>query len=160
MAIIYRYVLKEKADDCLKYGISLSKQFDKEIELNGEKKPCITGLLNPKDSEYKFDSDEYVGLKIDIPNNYCRITDTSGLIDELPIVPIDDYKLGSFKNPEVLITSSILPEKISILNKDIDVPVLYTNSRDLYYSCKVTEMLDEMSPKEAYVVLKNYYDSM
>ena len=160
MAIVYRYVLKERAEDCLKYGIRLSNQFDKELEWNGEKKPCITGLLNPKDSEYKFDSDEYVGLKIEIANNYCKVTDTSELADETPIVPLDDYKLGSFKNPEVLITSSVLPEKISLLNKDIDVPVLYETSRDLYYSCKVTEMLDEMSPKEAYVVLKNYFDTM
>ena len=160
MAIIYRFILKERADDCLKYGIRLSTQFDKEIEIDGEKKPVIQGFLNPKDSDYKFESDEYIGLKIDIPEKYCNVMDAPSVNDIPPIIPLENYKLGSFKDPEVLITSSILPEKISMLNNDIDVPVLYDNSRNLYYSCRVTEMLDEMSPKEAYVVLKNYFEKM
>ncbi|MBQ9266750.1 MAG: hypothetical protein IJ217_00425 [Clostridia bacterium] len=160
MAIIYRYVLKERADELLKFGIRLSKQFDKEVNLNGYPKPCITGFLNPKDSEYKFQSDEYVGLKIDVPNEYCKVMDTSEIEETPNIIELDAYQLGAFKNPEVLITTSILPEKISLLDKDIDVPVLYDNSRDLYYSCRITEMLDELSPKEAYVVLKNYFDNM
>ena len=160
MAIVYRYVKKDKAQDILKYGIRLSKQFDKEVNLNGYQKQCITSLLNPKDDEVKFQSEDYVGIKIDIENEYCKVIDFSNEEEAPKAIELNNYILGTFKNPEVLITSSILPERISILNKDIDYPVLYTNSRDYFYSCRITEMLDEMSPKEAYVVLKNYYDNM
>lgn len=160
MAIVYRYVKKDDSSDLLKYGIRLSKQFDKEVNFNGYSKPCICALLNPKDNEDKFNSDLYVGLKIDVSNEYCKVVDSSLNEDERTVLELNDYILGTFKTPEILITTSILPEKISLLNKDIDVPVLYDNSRDYFYSCRITEMLDEMSPKEAYVVLKNYYDAM
>ena len=159
MSIIYRYVRKELANDVLKYGIRLSKQYDKEINLNGYLKPCICGLLNPKDDE-KFYSDDYVGLKIDVSNDYCKIIDTSSENEQSDIIEFSEFFLWTFEAPKVLITSSILPEKISVLNKDIDVPVLYDNSKDYFYSCRITEMLDEMSAKEAYSVLKNYYDKL
>lgn len=160
MAIIYRFVLKEKVNDLLKYGIRLSTQFDKEVNIKGDIKPCITGLLNPKDNEYKFNSDEYVGVKIDIAPNYCKVIDLAQKSDSPIIIELEDYKFGTFKLPEVLITSSILPERISILNKDIDTPVLYNNSTELYYSCRVSEMLDEMSPEETYLVLKKYFEKI
>lgn len=159
MAIVYRYVKKELANEVLKYGIRLSKQFDKEYNLNGYLKSCICALLNPKDDD-KFYSDDYIGIKIDVSNNYCKIVDASCESEQPDLTDLDDYILGTFKTPEVLITSSILPEKISLLNKDLDFPVLYDNSRDYFYSCRITEMLDEMSYKEAYIVLKNYYDKM
>ena len=39
---------------------------------------------------------------------------------------------GTFLAPEVLITTSVLPEKIGILNKGIDIPILYDNSKVFY----------------------------
>ncbi len=156
MAIVYRYVLKEKVVDYLKYGIRLSKQFDKEVILNGYWKQCITALLNPKDNIEKFNSENYVGLKIEVSPDYCKIVETSNEKENLKAIEYKDYILGTYKNPEVLITTSILPEKISVLNKDIDVPVLYDNSQDYYYACRITEMLEEMSPKNAYEALKTY----
>lgn len=162
MAIIYFYTKKENVVDFLRYGIRLSHHFTKELNINGYVKQCICGLLNPKDDEYKYNSDEYTCLKLDIANEYCNVFDSSDVDDNTlssNIVSINDYAFGSFKNPEVAITSSVLSEKISLLNKTIDVPVLFDNSRDLYYECKVREMLDDLSPKEAYVILKKYFDS-
>ena len=76
----------------------------------------------------------------------------------LPSVDLEKYIFGKFKTPEVAITSSILPEQISVLNKEIDCPVLFDNSRDLFYQLRIQIMLDELSPKEAYLALKNYID--
>ena len=160
MAIVYRYVLKEFANDVLINGIDASKDSDADIQVNGSVIPCILALLNPKDDEYKFNSNEYIGIKLDVSDDYCKIVDASEPKENDEIFDYEKYKLGTFKNPTVLIASSISPESISVLNKDIDIPVLYNNSRDLYYSCRVSDMLDEMSPKEAYVVLKNYFSSL
>lgn len=156
MAIVYHYVSKEKATDYLKYGIRLSKQFDKEVVLNGYWKQCITALLNPKDNLEKFNSDNDIALKIEVSPDYCKIVESSEEKENLKAIDYENYILGTFLHPEVLITTSVLPEKISVLNKDIDVPVLYDNSEDYYYQCRIAELLEEMAPREVYESLKSH----
>lgn len=161
MAIIYYYVKKDNTDSFLKFGIKLSENYSSEININGYIKQCFLGLLNPKDDEYKFNSDEYDCLKIDINTDNCNVIDNSsfdGEIKHLHPISLKKYTFGDFKNPQVVITTSILPEHISILNKDIDCPVLFDNSRDLFYQSKAQRILDEISPKEAYLALRNYID--
>ena len=163
MAIIYYYVEKEKAPDYLNYGIKLSDNFSKEVNINGYLKQCFFGLLNPKDDDFKYNSDNYECLKLDLPSSNCRVFDNSlqdGELKHSPSIELDKYVFGKFKTPEVAITSSVLPENISVLNKEIDGPVLFDNSRDLFYQLRVQIMLEEISPKEAYLALKNYIDNM
>lgn len=162
MAIIYYYVEKDKVSDFLKYGIKLSENFSKEVNINGYLKQCFFGLINPKDDENKYNSENFECLKLDIPTSNCRVFDNSlqdGQIKHMPSIELDKYIFGKFKTPEVAITSSILPEHISVLNKEIDCPVLFDNSRDLFYQLRIQIMLDELSPKEAYLALKNYIDN-
>jgi hypothetical protein len=143
----------------MKYGLRLSKNFDREVNLNGYTKQCLTGLLNPKDDLYKYDSEEYDCLKLEMNNSYCKVIDSSFLLEgsySINYIDLDKYILGTFKNPEILITTSVVPEKISILNKIIDIPVLFDNSRDLFYQCRLTEMLDNLSYKEAYTAISTY----
>lgn len=162
MSIIYYYVEKDKVSDCLKYGIKLSENFSQEITINGYLKQCFFALLNPKDDEYKYNSDNFECLKLEIPIENCRVFDNTlkdGQPSCLSSVELDKYIFGKFKHPEVAVTSSILPENISVLNKEIDFPVLFDNSRDLFYELRIQIMLDELSPKEAYLALKNYIDN-
>jgi hypothetical protein len=159
MSVIYYYTKKNNTVNLIKYGLRLSKSFDREVNLNGYTKQCITGLLNPKDDLNKYDSDEYDCLKLEMNNSYCKVIDTSFFIENshsVNYIDLEKYILGTFKNPEVLITTSVVPEKISILNKIIDIPVLFENSRDLFYQCRITEMLDSLSYKEAYTALSTY----
>lgn len=161
MAIIYYYVDKNKVPDLLKYGIKLSDNFSKEVNINGYLKQCFFGLLNPKDDEYKYNSENFECLKLDIPISNCRVFDNSLQDDQmrnLPSIELENYVFGKYKTPEVAITTSIFPESISILNKEIDCPTLFDNSRDLFYQLRINIMLDELSPKEAYLALKNYID--
>jgi hypothetical protein len=159
MSVVYYYAKKSNTLNYLKYGLRLSKNFDKEVNLNGYSKPCFSALLNPKDDISKFDSEEYDCLKLEMNNDYCKVIDTSFLIENaksVSYIDLDKYIFGTFKNPEVLITTSIVPEKISLLNKVIDIPVLFDNSRDLFYQCRIAEMLDTLSHKEAYTALSSY----
>lgn len=161
MAIIYYYVEKDKVSDFLKYGIKLSENFSKEMNIDGYLKQCFFGLLNPKDDEFKYNSDNYECLKLDIPLHNCKVFDNAlkdGQVKHLSSVDLEKYVFGKYKTPEIAITSSILPENISVLNKEIDCPVLFDNSRDLFYRLRIQIMLDELSPKEAYLALKNYID--
>jgi len=78
--------------------------------------------------------------------------------NNINLIEAKDYKYGTFENPRVAFSSSILPEEISILNKDIDEPVLFENSKDLYYQIKIFNIIDELEPSEVYFALCEYLD--
>ena len=156
MSIIYYYTKNENLPIFLKYGIRLSKNFDKEIYINGYKKPYLIGLFNPKDDINKYDSKNYTCIKLDVLSNHCKVINLDGneFLDEMiKHIPLEEYKFGTFKNPCVLIDTSIMSDKISLYNKIIDIPLLYDNSEDFYYELAVSKILDALSPKEAYELL-------
>jgi predicted metal-dependent phosphoesterase TrpH len=48
------------------------------------------------------------------------------------IVPLKDYIFGTYRLPECLVTTTVIGGNISVLNKNLDSPVLYTDSEELY----------------------------
>ena len=159
MPIIYYYPKNEQIDSFLSNGISLSQNFDKEVSINGYIKRCIVCLLNPKDDIEKFEKEEKVCLKLDIDYSSCYVADGFFIEDGAlgpKTIELEKYELGTFKTPVALLTTSVFAEQISTLNKDIDVPVLYDNSRDLFYSKKNARILDEISPKELFYLLNKW----
>jgi len=161
MATIYFYVKSSKLNETLRYGIKLSQNFSHIIPIKDIEKKCMVGLLNPKDDIDKFNSDEYVCLKLNLYPEQCYIINEVFLVippKEYEVINIKDYKYGEFENPRVLFSCSILPEEITILNKTIDEPLLFDNSRDLFYQIKISKMLDELNPSEIYFALCEYID--
>ena len=146
MSVIYYYTKNENLPIFLKYGIRLSKNFNKELNINGYVKPFLIGLLNPKDDLEKYNSNDYACLKLDILDDHLRVIDK-----EL----INNYIFGSLKNPIVLIDTSVISDKISIYNKTMDIPLLFDNSENFFYELEVRKIIDEMPIKEVYEILKN-----
>lgn len=160
MSSIYYYTKNNNLPIYLKYGIRLSKNFDKEINISGYKKPFLIGLLNPKDDLKKYNSDEYTCLKLDVFDNHCKVIDLSkiGNFDEVAdFIPLEEYLFGTYKNPIVLIDTSVISDKISLYNKDRDVPLLFDNSEDFFYELEIKKMIDELPLKEVYDRLKKYF---
>ena len=158
MSIIYYYTKNDNLPIYLKYGIRLSKNYDEEFNINGYKKPFLTGLLNPKDDINKYNSNAYTCIKLDVLSNHCKVINYSlqlNINEVTPYIPLEEYKFGTFKNPCVLIDTSIISDKISLYNKVIDVPLLYDNSEDFYYELQSQKIIDELSPKEVYELLTN-----
>lgn len=156
MSIIYYYTKNENLPIYLKYGIRLSKNYDEEFNINGYKKPFFIGLLNPKDDIAKYTSNDYTCLKLDVLNNHCKVINYSlqlNINEVTPYISLDEYKFGTFKNPCVLIDTSIISDKISIYNKIMDIPLLYDNSEEFYYELQNQKLMDELSPKEIYELL-------
>lgn len=161
MSTIYFYVPSSELNDTLKYGIKLSKSFSHTIPINGIEKKCLVGLLNPKDDLQKFNSEEYACVKIDIKPEYCFIINDVALVippTNYRTINLKKYTYGDIESPRVLFSTSILPEQISALNKTIDEPLLFDNSRDLFYQLKINKMLDELPPSEVYLALCEYFD--
>ncbi len=51
-----------------------------------------------------------------------------------------------------------MPEQISLLDDVIDEPLPFESSKDLYYSIKVNQLIDEMDPQDAFIALSDYLD--
>ena len=158
MSVIYYYTKKEALPIYLKYGIRLSKNFDKELNVNGYQKPYLIGYLHPKDDMAKYTSKDYYCIKLDVLDSHLAVFDGSipfddGIIRE--VIPIEKYHFGHFIKPRVLIDSSIISDKISLYNPVQDIPLLYTNSEEFYYQVHIQQKLDELSLEEIYTRLTN-----
>ena len=144
MQDLYIYVDKNIASDCLKYGIKLSEQENRIIELNSSTKRGIQAFLSPKDSPlYLNEEFECIrvltkGLTAIVFNKICEGTE---LIDNF-VVDIENYNIGDYELPEAIICSSILPDNLFPYNKILDKPLLVQNSREFYYEKCINEILE------------------
>ena len=46
-------------------------------------------------------------------------------------------------------------EQYMVVNKTIDIPLLFDNSEEFFYELEVRKIIDEMPIKEVYEILKN-----
>ena len=139
----YKYIDEHMAKEALEFGIKLSLNYERQVFVNGEKRMFIRSLLNPKDDIEKSTSEGYKCLKFEVESKHCFIAD-EGLYEftqvnpelmddyEKSIVPAKDYIFGSYRNPECLIGTTVLPSNISMEKGPLGAPVLIQNSSDMY----------------------------
>lgn len=145
MADLYFFVPKEKIEDVVDCGLKLSEWYDRELILPGmnESKKVLKALLNPRDDTKLLKDTNYQCVRLQVELDYCWVSDSTlyqmGLEDSRTlelhsnnIVPLKDYCFGTFRNPEVLVTTSVLPEYIKVAGVALDTPLLYENSENLY----------------------------
>ncbi len=144
MVEVYFYVSVQQVDNAVECGMKLSEWYSREIEIEGERKKCISALLNPRDDHERYMSQDYRCLKLEVQSKYCFAADSllyqPGLVyPEVmemyrhSIVPIGKYTFGDYRLPECLVTSTVTGENISVLGRGgLDTPVLYNNSQELY----------------------------
>lgn len=145
MADLYFFVSKGKIEDVVDCGLKLSEWYDREIALPGtsESKKVLKALLNPRDDTKMLKDPNYQCVRLQIDLEYCMVADASlyRMGQEDPginqlyynnIIPLKDYCFGTFRNPEVLVMTSVLPEFIKVTGTALDIPLLYENSENLY----------------------------
>lgn len=145
MAELYYYIPREKINDIVDCGLKLSEWYDREILLPGFNcyRKVLKAFLNPRDDLKKVKDANSQCLRLEVDLDYCRVGDAAlydmGLKEPVlmenyikNLIPLADYKFGAFRNPEVLIMVSLLPDKIDIAGKALDIPVLYESSEILY----------------------------
>lgn len=150
MVDVYFFMPAESADTAVECGVKLSEWYSREINIDGERKKCITALLNPRDDHDKYISPVYKCLKLEVQPKYCFAADSmlyeAGLaypgVMEMyhrSIIPVDQYTFGGYRLPECLITSTISAEHVNVLGRGLDTPVLYNNSQELYFNNIIEE---------------------
>lgn len=145
MVEVYFYMPADRADYAVECGIKLSEWYSRETVIDCSSKKCIAALLNPRDEYEKYISSDYRCLKLEVESKYCFVADRSLYeagqsypqameLYKASIVPIGKYTFGDYRFPEVLVTSTILGDNISMSGKMLDTPVLYENSQELYFN--------------------------
>ncbi|MGI6123086.1 MAG: hypothetical protein ACOYIG_02710 [Acetivibrionales bacterium] len=145
MADLYFFVHKDKIEDVVDCGLKLSEWYDREIAIPeiGDNRKVIKTFLNPRDDLKKLKDTQFRCLRLQVELEYCWVADASlyrmgqedsGIMEQYlnNIVPLKDYCFGTFKNPEALVLTSVLPEYIEVTGVALDIPLLYENSETLY----------------------------
>ena len=154
MPEVYYYVKSEDVSNIIDCGLKLSTYYNKEVIVEGEKRLCFSGLINPKDDLKLYESNSFRCLKLQVKSEKCFVADrfiyetAQGQDIELyykTIVPIEQYMFGTYRLPECLITTTILAGEATVLDKRMDSPVLYSNSEELY----INNILQELREKYA-----------
>lgn len=163
MATIYYYVDSSKIDKIRSFGLKLSENFTHTIPIGDLPKRVFVGLLNPRDDMFKYNSKEYTCIKVNLYPEQCYVLNEVSLIitpkdGNYGLIPLGDYLYGFYEKPRVVFNTSILPEQIEILDDVMDEPILFESSKDLFYQIRVSKLIDEMDPQEAYSALCEYLD--
>lgn len=170
MPEVYYYVNSQAVSNIIDCGLKLSTFYDKEAEIDGEKKLCFCGLLNPKDDMELYRSEQYTCLKIQVKGTQCFVADRF-LYDNAQkagrgmefyyksIIPVERYIFGQYRIPECLITTTILAGEAVLLDKRMDSPVIYTNSEELYRN-NILQELREQNPEIDDCLLYYYFNRL
>ncbi len=145
MADLYFFVPKEKIEDVVDCGLKLSEWYDRELIFPGmsESRKVLKALLNPRDNIKMLKNSSYQCIRIQVELDYCRVADGAlyRMGQENPllmeqyrnnIVLLKEYGFGNYREPEVLVMTSVLPEYIKVIGAALDIPLLYESSEKLY----------------------------
>lgn len=147
MAGLYFYAPRDKISEIVSCGLKLSEWYDRQIILPGHsgERRLLKAHLNPRDNEVRLKDPNYRCLRLEVDANYCIVGDATlyemGLKEpELmeryknTLTPLKDYRFGTFREPEVLVMTSVLPDSIEVAGIAMDIPILYESSSALYLS--------------------------
>lgn len=159
---VYCHISVDRADNVVDCGLKLSDMADREIMLNGMSKRCFQAYLSPEDDADFFEQNDYRCIKIQVRKSVCRMAD--GFLYEMgktnedamklyekSIIPVENYVFGIYRKPVCLITTTMIPGEITLLNKNLDAPVLFRKSEELYVNNIIESFRYEKD---------NFYDSL
>jgi len=158
---VYLYVKKDKLIDCIKYGMKLSEYTNVSFYKGTSLKKGIIAYISPKDTnDYLNENYDILRIKTDELNIYVN---NSSIVESYENIrfnfsemcSLDNYVLGDFMNPKLIICSTILPEYIYKYNRIIDVPLLVDNSKELYLNRELEEINERKSDDLTYDTLKS-----
>ncbi|HHY65574.1 MAG TPA: hypothetical protein GX501_11070 [Clostridiaceae bacterium] len=145
MAELYFFVPRDRIQDVVDCGLKLSEWYDREITLPGApgSRIVLKAYLNPRDDRARYNDPNYKCIRLNVDLEYCKVADWSlyDLGREVPqlmqkyyesIVPLKDYRFGTYRVPEVLVFTSVLPEYIEVTGEVQDIPLLYEDSESIY----------------------------
>lgn len=161
---VFYFAKVDSAEEIMDCGIKLNQYFEREITVNGFQKRFLLAYLHPADC-LKFYDDTYKAVKIKAPEESSYIAEGALYDDqnlhlyESSLIPIREYRLGTYRKPECLIQCTLLPHQIEDYDRRRDEPILYDNSENLYMNRVLYKAREEYSFFDD-LALERYYDML
>ena len=145
---VFFYVKKEESARVLECGLRLSEWAERKVFLGGVQHACICALLNPLDDLEKFHNEDYVPIKIHVNPKATLVAEGVFYDDMLfehgvnqryndSVMPLEKYVFGTYRKPECLLIGTVGNRYFEVMDKLMDVPVLYDSSEALYVSAQM-----------------------
>lgn len=156
---VYCFIPACEAEEVIECGLKLNSRITKNIEINGGQVLCFEAFLHPRDGE---GNEGDVMIKITVPEGRAFVADNSllgetGDLYNKSIISANKYKLGTYRKPCCLIACTILPDMIEKYNCDMDEPILYHSSEQLYTD-SLFYKTDDLVQSFKDVALNAYYN--
>jgi len=145
---VFFYIDKKDRERVLECGLRLAEWAERKIFLSGIQQPCIRALLNPLDDKDRFEDDNYLPMKIRVNPKATLVAEGIFYDDALfehgindlynnSIIPLEQYVFGTYRKPECLLSGTVGNRFFNVMDKLIDVPVLYASSEELYVEMQI-----------------------
>lgn len=128
----YFYTTEQIAAEAINCGLKLSVAANCLTPIYGKMLPCIETYLHPEDCPESQRSSSV--LKIHLEDSKAFVADgmLTGARYEASMIAAKEYRLGLYRKPRCLIICSVFPEQIELYNPNMDEPILYESSGQLY----------------------------
>ncbi|MDD3970310.1 MAG: hypothetical protein PHC31_00170 [Clostridia bacterium] len=144
--ITYHHVVNGKVKDATTFGMKLSEYGDNSIKTGNGFKSVIVAYLCPADDIKRYKLPNYTCLSLDVSSEkafivegtYLDMDNQKALGDSL--IRASEYILGTYRKPIVLITTTVFSEKIKVLGKYMDIPMIVDDSEELYLKSSLTDL--------------------
>lgn len=157
--IVYIPVEPNKKKMILENGINIEKDYNKKIGLRGVYVKCISGFLTPGHIPA-----DWVAANVDTQRTYIANHDLwlayklskNEIFNKMyieSIVNTKKYRFGEYRNPEVLIVSSVKKEDIVDVKETIGLydKILFQNDR-IYIDCLVEKIFQNTNVAKHIIV--------
>jgi cellulose synthase/poly-beta-1,6-N-acetylglucosamine synthase-like glycosyltransferase len=131
MVRVYYYISRKEAATAVECGLKLSEWFDRKTTFGSNEKRFIAMYQKPQDDMHKFLSSDFACLEIEISEAHCHMADRllyNGMSVNRQhnmesyagsIIPYDRYLEGMYRYPEYLVSATIMPEQVVVINRGL-----------------------------------------
>ena len=169
MVHVYFYLPEHEVQQVVECGLSLQRWSDKEGHILGGTRRCLTTYLDPEDSPafHKKGNADLTCLKLSVASEYCRVADadlyeigkTNAQIADMfwkRVFPIAEYTFGTFINPIVLVTATLIPGRVFPADVKRD-SLRLVESHEAIYRNNLIDRLERENPNIKSELLYIYY---
>ncbi len=156
----YIILEKEKAEKALAEGLAPEGDGIRGVKFSRVKGPYIAAFFHPEEPYVGKDACNEC-LCAELPDNAVYVADAGRAADKIPdtLVPLEKYKLGTYRRPFIVVTCELTADKLSRRDPDRGLPLLFENSEKLYVD-RCYSAAEDSDPGFKERALKAYYESL
>lgn len=150
------YTTEEIAAEAVEYGLKLSHVARETAPVYGKNLPCIVTYLHPADCPRERRGAKVLKLQLEDSKAFIAEGMFTGERYAASLVAAKEYRLGMYRQPRCLLICSVFPEQIEPYDSNMDEPLLYESSEQLYRDTVLCRVQESEEFRE--LALQAYYE--